>query len=184
MGFDLTSIEKAFLKSFQPAIDDALKSAINEIKHDIKEKVVNQTISDYYNDYDPSSYGRTENIKRAFRLKHKMIDKNTAAISLNWNWHWMYLYKSGENWIENDGPNRIVGLNNNQVERGWVFTNFMEGIHPIFEYDIKTKDVENRSVYGTPSWLRMRRYFHQFEGDYGQNILKKHLKKQCNKYFR
>lgn len=184
MGRILEDVEIAFLKKCAEAREAAVKNAAKEIKKDFKKKVFDQAVSDYYDDYSPSKYKRTEGLYKAFK-----VDAPTDGryITINYNWHPDRLpkYKSGSRYHKGGSPwndfwSRDEGPNNGVPEKGWIFSNFMEGIHPRFIYDKNIGTVVDESVEFEESYVRIRDYKDEYiRGDNMKNIVLKHLKQQC-----
>lgn len=193
----LEDAEIAFLKKTALAREIAVRQAAKEIKKDFKVKVFDQAISDYYDDYKPKKYKRHEKpngLYKAFRVNE---ENNGKRIEISYDWDFNRLpryksnskyHKSGREWISRYDPrfnwdedNEGEPKGNNGIpEKGWIFVNFMEGIHPKFYFDSQLDVVVNDSEQFEPSYLRIR----QYKDDYIKNgnareILLKHLKKQC-----
>lgn len=197
MGRILEDAEIAFLKSCAEAREKAVRAAAKEIQTDFKAKVFDQAVSDYYEDYKPKRYKRKEKLYKAFKVSTN-TDGVSIAISYDWDFNRLPQYKSnskyhkkqskyGEwisrddsrfNWEENDEGEPIG--NNGIPEKGWIFENFMEGIHPKFYFDPNLDIVLNKSEEFEPSYLRIKQYKDNYikNGD-AKDILLKHLKKQC-----
>lgn len=185
MGRILRDAEIAFLKKCSDACAKAAASASKEIKKDFKKKVFDQAVSDYYNDYNPSRYKRTESLYNAFRVNTK-TDGDSISISWDWDFHRLPQYKSrskyhqsGGEWISRYDDRFDWESDDNGVpEKGWIFTNFMEGIHPRF---ISREGlIFDESYQYEPSYIRIRKYKDEYiHGDDMKEILLRHLKKQC-----
>ena len=185
MGRILEDAEKAFLKSCSEACEKAAASAAKEIKKDFKEKVFDRAVSDYYEDYTPTRYKRSESLYKAFKVKTKT---DGESISVSWDWDFRRLpqytsrseyHKSGRNWISRyDDDFDWDSGNNGMPEKGWIFTNFMEGIHPRFF--VKDGIVFDESEYDKPSYIRIRDYKDEYiSGRDMREILINNLKRQC-----
>lgn len=182
MKIDFTDIEVELMRTVDSIAQNALKDTVKTINKEIVSKVVEPAIDKYYNEYEPNSYRRTRNLSNAFKSKVKLLDSKKASIDIRFNSDWMDRYKPGTTWIPNEHP-RVVGLNNGNVERGWVLDNFFDGKHPIYKYDLKTHDVIDSSVYGTPAIESINENLDYYlETEMGA-ILDMNLKKQCDKYF-
>lgn len=193
----LEDAEIAFLKKTALAREIAVRQAAKEIKKDFKVKVFDQAISDYYDDYKPKKYKRHEKpngLYKAFRVNE---ENNGKRIEISYDWDFNRLpryksnskyHKSGREWISRYDPrfnwdedNEGEPKGNNGIpEKGWIFVNFMEGIHPKFYLDSQLDVVVNDSEQFEPSYLRIRQYKDDYikNGD-AREILLKHLKKQC-----
>ena len=184
MGRILQDAEIAFLKECAKAREAAVRNAAKEIKKDFKEKVFDQAVSDYYNDYTPVKYKRTHSLYNAFKV-NAPTDGKHITISYDWDFNRLPQYRSrskyhrsGDEWV--DFWSRSEDDDNGIPEKGWVFTNFMEGIHPRFIYNKNVDAVIDESERCQPSYLRIRDYKNEYiNGDDMRNIVLKHLQKQC-----
>lgn len=184
MGRILEDAEIAFLKKCAEAREAAVRNAAKEIKKDFKEKVFDQAVSEYYDDYSPSKYKRTFGLYKAFKVS---APTDGRRISLTYDWDFNRLpnyqsrsqyHQSGGSWI--DFWNRSDDSDNGIPEKGWIFTNFMEGIHPRFSYSRTIGAVIDESVEYEPSYIRIRDYKNNYiNGGQMKSIVLKHLKKQC-----
>lgn len=196
MGRILEDAEIAFLKKCGDAKREAVKDAAKEIKRDFKIKVFDQAVSDYYKDYKPSRYKRFKypnGLYKAFSV-HTETDGSNISISYDWDFNRLPAYKSkskyhkrGKEWIsrwdsrfnwDEDEDGEPIG-NNGVPEKGWIFVNFMEGVHPRFLENGLINDSEQFE----PSYIRIREYKDDYidNGD-AKDILLKNLKKQYKKY--
>lgn len=193
MGRILEPLEARMLLKCDQAQKAAAEAAAKEIQKDIKQKVFNQAIEDYYNDYSPVRYKRKkkpDGLYRAFRV-NAYTDNGCIKINGQWNFNWLPEYKSnskrhksGDNWISRNDDEKFKGNKgtNGTPEKGWIFENFMEGIHPKFYLDKTLDIVIDDSEQFEPSWLRIKQYKDEyFTGDAMRNILLKHLKRQYKK---
>ena len=142
MGRILEDAEIELLRRVASKREAAVEKAAKEIQKDFKEKVFDQAVSDYYGDYPPKRYKRTGGLKKAFKVQAP-TDGRRITIDYNWNHNWLPRYKSnskyhksGKDWISryDDDFDYDSGANG-MPEKGWIFENFMEGIHPVFSYD-------------------------------------------------
>lgn len=197
MGRILEEAEKAFLKKCATARKAAVQQAAKEIQADFKKKVFDQAIEDYYSDYGPSRYKRKHKpggLYRAFKV-YESNDGKRIQIDYDWDfnrlpkyksnskWHksgneWISRYDDNFNWKTN-ADDEPIG-NNGTPEKGWIFQNYMEGIHPKYYLDKELDVVINESEKFEPSYLRIKKYKDSYidDGD-AKDILIKHLKKQC-----
>lgn len=197
MGRILEDAEIAFLKKCAEAKRAAVEGAAKEIKKDFKEKVFDQAVSDYYEDYKPNKYKRQNGLYKAFKVFTE-TDGRRISISYDWDFNRLPRYKSnsryhksGSEWISRDDPRfnwdeddegNPIG-NNGIPEKGWIFTNFMDGIHPMFYLDDEFDMVIDASEEFEPSYMRIKQYKDDYiDGGFATDILIKHLKKQCKKY--
>ena len=181
----LKDAEIAFLKKTAEARAKAAQSASKEIQKDFKKKVFDQAVADYYNDYSPTRYSRTESLYNAFKVYSKT---DGESITLSWDWDFNRLpeyrsrskfHQSGDEWISRyDDEFDWDSGDNGMPEKGWIFTNFMEGVHPRFF--VREGLVFDESYHYEPSYIRIREYKDKYihDGDM-KSILLKHLKKQC-----
>lgn len=185
----LEPAEVAILKNCSKACEAALKNATREIKKDFKEKVIDQAVLDYYADYQPSIYRRTESLYNAFKSTAS-ISGQEASFKIQWNYNWLPQYesrsprhKSGNEWISRYDDNfDPYGDDNGKPEKGWVLTNFFEGIHPRYYFQ-KEIGLINDSAYFEPSYVRIKKYKDDYIANgYANDILVKHLSIQAKKY--
>ena len=184
MGRILEDAEIKFLKKCATARKAAVQQAAKEIKKDFKKKVFDQAVSDYYDDYTPIEYKRTESLYNAFRV-YANTDGRRINLSYNWDFNRLPQYssksqyhKSGSEWI--DFYDRSDDEDNGIPEKGWIFINFMEGIHPRFYFDKKLGARINDSYQYEPSYIRIRNYKNKYiESGEMKDILLRNLKKQC-----
>lgn len=180
----LENAEIQFLKKCATARKAAVQQAAKEIEKDFKKKVFDQAVSDYYDDYTPTRYKRTESLYKAFRVNAK-TDGRYIELSYDWDFNRLpqhssksQYHQSGSDWI--DFYSRSDDDDNGIPENGWIFTNFMEGIHPRFYFDKKLGVVIDDSYQDDPSYIRIRNYKDRYiEGGETKEILLKNLKKQC-----
>ena len=189
MGRILEPFEAQVLLKCEAAKRAAVKLAAKEIQKDVKKKVFNQAVEDYYDDYNPNRYKRINKpggLYRAFRVNESNNGKQ-ILISGEWDFNWLPQYKSnskfhksGNTWVSRYDSNFDWDSGNNGVpEKGWIFQNYMEGIHPKFYVDKNLGIVIDDSEYSTPSYLRIKQYKDEyFASNDMKNILLKHLKKQ------
>lgn len=184
MGRILEDAEIKILRKCAEARRAAVKDSAKEIKKDFKKKVFDQAVSDYYEDYTPTRYKRTESLYKVFKTYAK-TDGESINITAKWNFNWLPQYKSksqyhqsGSEW--KDFYDRSDDEDNGIPEKGWIFQNFMEGIHPRFYYDKKLDILVDDSVQETPTYIRIKKYISDYSksGDAKEILLKK-LKKQC-----
>lgn len=182
----LEDAEIEILKKCEEARKAAVKQAAKEIKNDVQKKIFDQAVSDYYDDYSPTRYKRTKSLYNAFKA-HATTDGRFIHVSGDWNFNWLPQYesgssyhKSGSEWI--DFFDRSDDNDNGIPEKGWIFGNFMEGIHPRFYFDKTLGIIINDSMEYEPSYIRIRDYKNEyFQSDAMKNILLKNLKKQLQK---
>lgn len=184
MGRILDDAEIAFLRKCSEAKKAAVQQAAKEIKKDFKAKVFDQAVSDYYDDYSPAKYKRTHGLYKAFKV-HTKTDGRRISLSYDWDFNRLPNYKSksryhqdGDDWL--DFYSRSDDEDNGVPEKGWIFTNFMEGIHPRFTYHKTLGVVIDNSMKYEASYIRIRDYKDKYvHGDNMKNIVLKHLKQQC-----
>lgn len=189
----LKDAEIAFLRTCREACDAALESAAPKIEKDFKAKVFGQAVDDYYSDYKPSRYKRTGSLHNAFRAK-STIAGDSISVKGAWDFNWLPDYhsgskyhKSGDEWISrydiDDDGNEIFDWDsdsNGVPEKGWIFKNLMEGVHPRFITRFGL--VFDESYHYEPTWKRIKRYLNDYkDSDDLKDILTKELKKQCKK---
>lgn len=199
-GNAVDAIDNIILEKCMLAGKAALKSAMKEIQKDFKNKVVRKTVQEYYNDYKPVKYKRTDGIEPAFDV-FSMIngDGLTGFIRLEYDYRNMpqhysnspYHQKAGRSsnsaysggWVSRTAnplyyPNQ---KNFGMPENGWIFQNFMEGIHPD-----GSSDYGDGGSYGyqfEPSYLRIKKHIQEYASSNGiSNILVKHFKKHIKRY--
>ena len=197
MGRILKDAEIAFLKKCATAREAAVRQAAKEIKKDFKNKVFDQAVMDYYDDYRPTRYRRSKKPNGLYKAFKVNESNNGKRIEIDYDWDFNRLpryksnskyHKSGNEWIsrydprfnwDEDDEGNPIG-NNGIPEKGWIFENFMEGIHPKFYLDKSLDIVIDESEVFEPSYIRIRDYKNEYiaDGD-AKNILLKHLKKQC-----
>ena len=186
MGRILEPLEAKALLKCEKAIKAAVQGAAKEIKKDITEKIFNQAVADYYEDYTPNRYRRSKSLYNAFRAYART---NGKRIDVSGDWDFNRLpqhtsnspyHKSGTDWI--DFYSRSDDDDNGMPEKGWIFENFMEGIHPRFFFDKKLGVMIDDSDRFTPSWKRIKKYKDEyFASDAMRDILLRNLKKQYKK---
>ena len=184
MGRILDDAEIAFLKKCADARKTAVQQAAKKIKKDFKEKVFDQAVSDYYEDYHPTKYRRTHRLYEAFKV-YTRTDGRRISLSYDWDFNRLPDYvsrsqyhKSGSEWL--DFWSRSDGEDNGIPEKGWIFTNFMEGIHPKFYLDRQLGVVIDNSEKFQPSYIRIRDYKDDYiNGGNMKNIVLEYLKQQC-----
>ena len=185
MGRILEDAEIAFLRKCREACAKAAASASKEIKKDFKEKVFDQAVDDYYSDYSPTRYKRSNSLYKAFKVK-TTTDGNSISISWDWDFNRLPQYKSrskyhqsGGEWVSRyDAAFDWDSDDNGTPEKGWIFTNFMEGIHPVFVS--KNGLIFDESYHSEPSYIKIKEYKEKYiHGNDMKNILLRHLKNQC-----
>lgn len=184
MGRILEDAEIAFLKNCAKAREAAVRNAAKEIKKDFKEKVFDQAVSDYYEDYDPARYRRTHSLYKVFKVDAP-TDGRYITINYDWDFNRLPRYRSKSRYHKSGGEwkdfwERDDGSKNGIPEKGWIFGNFMEGIHPKFSYSKEIGAVVDNSEQYEQSYIRIKNYKDDYisNGDM-KNILLKHLKRQC-----
>lgn len=200
MGRILENAEKAFLKQCSEACEAAVRQSAKEIKTDFKKRVIDKTILDYYNDYRPSRYKRIRKPNGLYKAFNVNTSTSDQEITLTYDWDFNRLpqyksnskyHKSGKEWIsrydsrfnwDEDEDGEPKG-NNGIPEKGWIFTNFMEGIHPRFYVDNDIGIVVDESERFEPSYLRIKKYQDDYiNGGRMRDILIKNLKIQYRRY--
>jgi hypothetical protein len=180
----LEDAEIEFLKKCATARKAAVQQAAKEIKKSFKKRVFDQAVSDYYDDYTPKKYKRTESLYEAFKV-YATTDGRRINLSYDWDFNRLpqhtsrsQYHKYGDDWI--DFYNRSEEDDNGNPEKGWIFTNFMEGIHPRFYIDKTLGILVDDSEQFTPSYIRIRQYKDNYiKSGEMRNILLRNLKKQC-----
>ena len=200
MGRILEDAERAFLKRCAEARKAAVEAAAKEIQKDFKKKVFDQAVTDYYADFKPRKYRRHKypnGLYKVFNVSARTNGKRMEFFA-DWDCNRLPRYKSnsryhqsGSEWISRDDPRfnweeddegNPIG-NNGIPEKGWIFTNFMEGIHPKFYLDNEMDIVVDASEEFEPSYLRIKQYAEDYiGGGNARDILIKHLKKQCKRH--
>lgn len=158
----LSQAEKEFFKKNKEKAKEALKRAVPQIKKDLYNLIEKDVVEQYYNDYSPSRYKRTKNILNAFYVLDTTDSNGNVKFTIRWDYRYLDgLYRSGSKyhqygneWI--DFYSRSDDEDNGTVESGWIFTNFMEGVHPAYFVDKKTGLLINNSIQGYPSYLYLR----------------------------
>lgn len=186
MGRILADAEIEILKKCKEAREAAVKQAAAEIKNDAQKNIFDQAVSDYYDDYSPTRYRRTESLYNAFQM-HATTDGKRINVSGDWDFNRLPQYQSrskyhqsGSEWV--DFFNRSDDDDNGIPEKGWIFSNFMEGIHPRFYFDKHLGVVIDDSMQCQPSYIRIRDYKNAyFQSDAMRNILLKNLKQQLQR---
>jgi len=184
MGRILEKAEKEFLKRCASARKAAAQQAAKEIQIDFKEQVFDRAVWDYYDDYNSSKYKRSESLYDTFKV-YTQTDGNNIGISYDWDFNRLPQYasnsayhKKGNEWI--DYYNRTDDDDNGVPEKGWIFTNFMEGIHPSFYLDKKLDVIIDNSYQSIPFYIRIKNYKEEYiRSGKMRDILIKNLKKQC-----
>ena len=147
-------------------MEHIIKKYINYVKDNIKVKL---------------------NTKLTSSLMNITFFQNEKLFNLSYNWDFnrlpQYLsksqyHKSGSEWI--DFYDRSDDEDNGIPEKGWIFINFMECIHPRFYFDKKLGVMINDSYQYEPSYIRIRNYKNKYiESGEMKDILLRNLKKQC-----
>lgn len=190
MGRILEPIEAKILLKCAEARKAAVQQAAKEVQKDVKKKVFDQAVSDYYADYSPTKYKRTESLYRAFRVTESN-DGKSFEIDGKWDFNWLPQHESGSKFHKSGEEDWLSRYNkdfdwdsddNGMPQKGWIFQNFMEGVHPRFYTDRTLGIVIDDSTQFTPSWRRIKQYKDKyFKGDDMKIILLKNLKKQYKK---
>lgn len=184
MGRILNDAEIAFLNKCADARKITAQQAAKEIKKDFKEKVFDQAVSDYYEDYHPTKYKRNNKLYKAFKV-YTETDGRRISLSYDWNFNRLPDYRSRSQYHQSGGEwldfySRSDEEDNGVPEKGWIFINFMEGIHPRFYLDRKLGVVIDSSEKFKPSYIRIRDYKDDYiNGNNMKNIVLKYLKQQC-----
>ena len=198
----LSAVEAEALKKCDIAIQNAVKKAAKEIQKDFKAKVFDQAISDYYDDYKPRKYKRCKGLYKAFKVNSQIQNGRYITVDFEWDFNWLPQYKSnspwhrknrkgiGNEWISREDPRfnwdtddegNPIG-DNGIPEKGWIFQNFMEGIHPKFYVSKADDSVVNASEYHVPSWERIKQYKDDYlSKGYARDILIDKLKQEYKK---
>ena len=149
--------------------------------HNLIEKEV---VAKYYDDYTPTKYKRKENLINAFYVT--AVEDNNGNVEFKIGWDHRYLeglyrsgskyHQSGDEWV--NFYERSDGDDNGIVETGWIFTNFMEGIHPAYFVDKETGMLIDNSIQGYPSYLYLRDALQKYSRqNKARHILVEELKK-------
>lgn len=194
MGRILEDAEKAFLKTCAAACEAAVENAAKEIKKDFRAKVFDKAVGDYYDDYEPyrTRYKPTGGLYHAFKVYTKTVKGKTIEVSYDWDFNRLPNYHSGskfhkygDEWISRyDEEFDWDSEDNGRPEKGWIFSNFMEGIHPRWMKD-KELGYYDESMRFQPSYKRIKDYKDEYisNGD-ARDILIKHLQIQCKKFMK
>lgn len=194
MGRILEQAEKEFLKKCADARIAAVKGAAKEIERDFKKKVFDQAVTDYYNEYKPTRYrNRKKSLYKAFKV-FSQNDGENISITFNYDTRWLpphesnsKYHKTGPKWVSRysakfnwdvDEDGKPIG-DNGIPGNAWIFTNFMEGIHPRYYLDRDLDVVINDSVQFEAAYVRMKNYRDEYmNGGDAREILIKHLHRQ------
>lgn len=180
----LSQAEKEFFKKNNKKVEEALKRAVPQVKKDLYNLIEKDVVEQYYNDYSPSRYKRTKNILNAFYVLDTIDNYGNVKFSIRWDYRYLDgLYRSGSKyhqygneWI--DFYSRSDDEDNGTVESGWIFTNFMEGIHPAYFVDKTTGLLINNSIQGYPSYLYLQDAIRNYaRSDKARQTFIKELKK-------
>lgn len=189
MGRILEPAEAQALLKCAKAREAAVIRAAKEIQKDFKQKVFDQAVSDYYEDYTPTRYRRTNSLYNAFEV-YAPTDGRHIRIKYDWNADRLpnyssrsKLHQSGGEWFGRyDSRFNGESDDNGVPEKGWIFINFMEGIHPRYFVDKSLGVVLDDSAYFQPSYLRIKHYKDRYiNSGQAEDILIKHLKQQYKK---
>ena len=183
----LSKAEKEFFKKNREIAKEALKRAVPKVKQDLYDIIEKEVVEQYYDDYAPSKYKRTKNILNAFYVLDAADDDGNVEFKIGWDHRFLEgLYRSGskyhqsgDEWI--DFYERSDDDDNGVVETGWIFTNFMEGIHPAYFVDKETGTLIDNSVHGYPSYLYLRDALQKYSS---QNKARQRLIKELKKLYR
>lgn len=180
----LSKAEKEFFKKNREIAKEALKRAVPKVRQDLYDLIEKEVVEQYYDDYTPSKYKRTKNILNAFYVLDTADDDGNVEFKIGWDHRYLdglynsgsKYHQSGDEWI--DFYSRSDDDNNGIVETGWIFTNFMEGIHPAYFVDKETGLLIDNSVQGYPSYLYLKDALQKYSRqNKARQILIKELKK-------
>ena len=195
MGRILEQAEKDFLEKCADARIAAVKGAAKEIEKDFKKKVFDQAVTDYYNEYKPKIYRkRKKSLYNAFKVFSENDGEN-ISITFRYDTRWLprhesksEYHKTGTKWISrhstkfnwdiNEEDGKPIG-DNGIPGNAWIFTNFMEGIHPRYYLDRDLGIVINDSIQFEEAYVRMKNYRDEYiNSGEATEILIKHLHRQ------
>ena len=116
-------------KNYPQVLKEAVQYATKEAKREVYNKAIT-CLEEYYMNYSPSSYDRTDSLRRSFRPYMNIRSNNTHIIStvgVEYNTSLLDTYTVGSNNYGNrdiDNGKEIIPI------EVWVMHNYLDGIHP------------------------------------------------------
>ena len=126
---NLDAAIKELKKNYKKVLKEAVQYATEEAQKDVYTKAL-ICLEEYYANYDPSSYDRTNSLRRAFVPYSNIKGNNTHVVStvgVEYNTSLLTTYVVGSN----DYGNRDVDRNKVIIPiEEWIMDNYLDGIHP------------------------------------------------------
>lgn len=110
-----------FKKKILKAAEKATRRAVNDINNHAL-----SCIQDYYDEYNPTSYHRSNNLQHAILPTYSVVESGNTIIceaGVEFDALKLYVYTSDEHAYNASAKYNIV-------DTDWVIINFLEGIHP------------------------------------------------------
>ncbi len=151
------------LKRYKKVLVAAVEHAAKEAQKEIHSKALS-CLDEYYESYDPSSYDRTNNLRRAIlpylHIK-KTNDSITTTVGVEYS-PWILEMFADDAY----SASRKYG----QVDGDWVINNFLSGIHPTTD----GSSIPGEAVYmpiKTPSATKkMETYINSYLATFENNV--------------
>lgn len=187
MGSLFTELERRIIETSEEVCKKALESSAKDMKKSFKDKVLQKVSADYYADYQPTRYKRIGSLYKIWGVTHQ-IEGMYISLDFDADDKRMQKHRSGSKYHESG--NRWISRyedefdwdsgDNGRPENSWILENFFMGKHPryivreglVFDESYTYEDVEER--------LDVFIGKYQASGTM-EDILVKHLKKECKK---
>ena len=142
----LKAIEKV-VKDYPTIIENAVEYASNIAVEDIYKKAIG-CLNEYYDNYDPYSYNRTDNLWHAI-LPYIQINKTAKKIKcevgVEYDGSVLTMYNGSKKYSPTDGY--------------WVLNNYLDGIHP----GTNGSSTPRESPYSDEEWLQVVQLYGQID---------------------
>lgn len=156
------------LKNYKVALNEAVEYASDKAVEDIY-KYSQNCLQEYYENYDPTSYNRSDSLWRAILPYLKIINNRNEIISrvgVEYNPFVLEAYVAGN-------PAYSGSKAYTPVDGYYVLDNFLEGIHPATNGSRNLDDVVYFEIIDTESPTdKMEKYLNQYASTtFHNNIL-------------
>lgn len=150
------------MENYESALKEAVKYASNEAVKDIYEYSMN-CLLDYYDNYDPTSYERTDYLWHAILPYAETIKKTKDG----------FVSKVGVAYDPSQLDNVYYGSEKySPVDGAWVLENYLNGIHPYTKFNPKTGEYTYYEIVDSVSPTeKMNDYLNQYVKTFDSNLL-------------
>ena len=181
----LSDIQAEILNETRAACEAAAIEAAKKIEPEFEKQVLDKTVKDYYESYSPKKYKRKKSLYKAWEPQCN-VKGSSVELSAKYDTSLMgqhtsnsWYHQSGGSWVDHA---RLSDKQSNGLpENDWIFSNFLQGEHPIYVLNRQLDIVINNSKSSTPALTNLNKYWDIFEVSRQDEIIKTCILEQLNK---